>query len=297
MLDLFTESYDAFFIPRKKAAESVIDFIRQLFVMFHISLILKTPLPTARTSAAKDQLIAWNVGQGQWITISTAKTCFHFDMGGERISWPDVIGECGKKQNIAFFSHWDIDHLSFAKKAGLKFEKFCVGAGPNGPSPSSKKSEIFEKLLLCPEIESTKEFQHITELDFQRDQFRKYKSLARRALVKKEILTSNDQSRVFEFQNLALIQGDSPVRQELLWSEKILQPKEIKWIILGHHGSQTSSSSQLLSRLPNLKLAISSARLARYGHPHQKVLMRLKKFGVSCLQTEFWGNIRIEIPH
>jgi competence protein ComEC len=127
-------------------------------------------------------------------------------------------------------------------------------------------------------------------------QFRQFKNLSHRGELKKQIITSNDESRVFEVSESFLIPGDSPVRQELTWREKILSPEKIKFLFLGHHGSRTSTSAKLLNRLLNLKLAISSARSARYGHPHQEVLGRLKKFGVSCLQTEFWGNIKIELP-
>ncbi len=294
MLAVSFESDGSFFIFRAKALEPVlIDQLRHFFVMMHISVFTGSSV----TSFNLDQLIVWNVGQGQWVTVSKAKTCLHFDMGGERIIWADVLKECGTKQNIGFFSHWDVDHLSFVKKAAQKLEKFCVAAPPSGKSPSPKKSEIFEKLKTCPDIHSIEATQDIAEFHFPRDQFRKYKNLSHRGELKKQIVTSNDESRVFEVEKKLLIPGDSPSRQEIIWRQKILSPEKIMLLVLGHHGSRTSTSRELLIRLSNLKLAISTARFARYGHPHQEVLWRLKKFGVSCLQTEFWGNIKIELSN
>ncbi len=222
-------------------------------------------------------LIVWNVGQGQWATLSLKDKCLHFDMGGEKLNWSQLSFTCGAKQNLAFFSHWDIDHLSFASQASLHFKNFCVAALPRGPAPSARKLKIFSQLKSCENqkpIEVEEIFGMPTNLK----------------------LTSNDYSRVFEYSNWLLAQGDSPKRQEKIWSENIKSQSRIRVIILGHHGSRTSTSELLLQHLPNLKMAVASGRMARYGHPHGEVLLRLKKRGITCLRTEYWGNIHIELP-
>jgi competence protein ComEC len=92
-----------------------------------------------------------------------------------------------------------------------------------------------------------------------------------------------------------LIPGDSTAPQEKIWSYHGNMQKT-GFLLLGHHGSRTSTSEELLSQLPHLKVAIASARFARYGHPHLEVVRRLKKYHVALLKTEDWGNLWFEIP-
>jgi beta-lactamase superfamily II metal-dependent hydrolase len=47
--------------------------------------------------------------------------------------------------------------------------------------------------------------------------------------------------------------------------------------------------------LAGLKIAISSARKAKYGHPHIETIWLLKKRGVPLLRTEDWGTIALEL--
>lgn len=226
-----------------------------------------------------DQLIVWNIGQGQWVSVSLAQICVHFDMGGENAHWLEISRECGEKKNLAYFSHWDVDHLSFALPASKHLNSFCVAAMPRGPCTSEKKRKAFSELRKCLNA-SPENIEQIFQLpDHEMNHF-----------------SSNDYSRVFEYNHWMLAQGDSPQRQEKNWIRDIHSPELIRVIILGHHGSRTSTSEALLAALPNLKMAIASARKSRYGHPHQEVLNRLKKFGIACLRTEYWGNIHIELP-
>ncbi len=254
--------------------------MREFFLAFLSSLgihlaLLQTPETRNQSTI---ELIVWNIGQGQWVSLSTQTECLHFDMGGEHADWKKMQIECGKKLNYAYFSHWDVDHLSFALKASKRLENFCVAAKPRGPCPSEKKRRDFLSLPDC-HLKNSFDLEEIFQIP-----------------LGAQHLTSNDYSRVFEYQHWAIIQGDSPKREEKIWKRSVTSSSEIKVIVLGHHGSRTSTSSGLLERLPNLKMAIASSRTARYGHPHEEVLKRLKEFGVACLQTEFWGNIHIELP-
>lgn len=68
---------------------------------------------------------------------------------------------------------------------------------------------------------------------------------------------------------------------------------KVDLIKVGHHGSKTSSSSDFLySVQPKLAL-ISSGYKNRYGHPDTEVLRRLKKQGISSLNTADVGMIEI----
>jgi competence protein ComEC len=60
-------------------------------------------------------LVVWNVGQGQWVTHISPKSCIHIDMGGEY--FPKVVLDwCKHKNNYVQISHWDWDHYSFLRR-------------------------------------------------------------------------------------------------------------------------------------------------------------------------------------
>ena len=61
----------------------------------------------------------------------------------------------------------------------------------------------------------------------------------------------------------------------------------------GHHGSYTSSSYELLSRMTPSIAIISSGEENRYGHPHGVVLERLKAVGAEILRTDTMGDIEV----
>lgn len=58
---------------------------------------------------------------------------------------------------------------------------------------------------------------------------------------------------------------------------------------VGHHGSRTSTSEELLRAVRPAMAVISSN--GNYGHPHQETLDRLTKFGVEVWQTKRHGSI------
>jgi metal-dependent hydrolase (beta-lactamase superfamily II) len=65
-----------------------------------------------QNSESRIQLIVWNVGQGQWVTIIYPTQCLHFDVGGETAPFRKVIKSCKEKSNKIFLSHGDWDHLN-----------------------------------------------------------------------------------------------------------------------------------------------------------------------------------------
>ncbi len=91
-----------------------------------------------------------------------------------------------------------------------------------------------------------------------------------------------------------MIPGDSTKKAEYDWS-KNKNIENTNLLILGHHGSQTSTSNLLLEKAKNLKNAVVSARFKKYGHPHQVVIDRLKMYKVNILTTEKFGNLIFQL--
>lgn len=112
-------------------------------------------------------------------------------------------------------------------------------------------------------------------------------------LFPEQIKNSNDSSVIFIIKNKILIPGDSSSHMESFWVPLIQEPIQI--LIMGHHGSKYSTSSFLIESLPSLKMALSSARFKRYGHPHPSTQRRLNKKGILSIRTEDKGHIRIPL--
>lgn len=221
--------------------------------------------------------IIWNVGQGLATTLTDSRICFHFDFGGEKIPIKRISRYCRHIENLVHLSHSDQDHISGLSQLPKMSKQFCMTNHP--PTENKRKQQLFNRFPICPEHNPSFEyFQTLwsPDLDFHKK------------------LNSNDTSRVIKIllPNLSIIHpGDSSRKIEKIWAAK-LKDRSAKVLILGHHGSQTSTSEYLLSSVYRLRMAIASARKNKYGHPHIKVKNRLKKTkNLDVISTEDWGNI------
>ncbi len=109
-------------------------------------------------------------------------------------------------------------------------------------------------------------------------------------------LTENDRS-LGGLLNLAgtqwLFTGDG----ELSWEEALLERNylpQVDVLKVGHHGSNTSSSSEFLEKvLPDT--AVISVGKNSFGHPHPETLAKLESLGVKIFSTEQSGDIIFKI--
>jgi competence protein ComEC len=261
--------------------------------------------------------IVWNVGQGLWTTLSLPDTCWHFDMGGERADWASIERECAGKANRASFSHWDLDHISFAAEAARRLSGFCVALRPAGPDPGGHKKRLLDPLPDCDPADKARGNaandnidgdsaggRHPRLLQLTRPSDNVVRPTARALALasgaergtRPRGPTSNEASHVFEIQGVALVTGDSPKGNERIWSRRLARGDASPVLVLGHHGSRTSTSETLLQRLPRLVMAVASARKNRYGHPHPEVARLLRSRGIALLSTEVWGHLRFLLP-
>lgn len=216
--------------------------------------------------------ILWDVGQGQWLTFVGVHTCTHFDIGGEFLPKKSLLS-CRHKLNILYLSHWDWDHLSFVfetRRAGLEF---CIAHLPEGTSKVKKTLEGWPLCLKTSELQVEVFPSHLNSRN------------------------NNDMSSIFQVgfpdqKHKMLIMGDAPKKREKNLIKKY-PLNDVIYLIAGHHGSNTSSGLDFLNQLPDLKLALISARKTKYGHPHPKVKARFEQRRVPLLSTNDWGTFRI----
>src|SRR5690606_4107917 len=81
-----------------------------------------------------DIWVAWNVGQGQWVTHILTDECRHYDIGGEFGSFAPLksllIQNCGLKMNVLHLSHWDYDHFLNVLPLARTFPHICWRSAP-----------------------------------------------------------------------------------------------------------------------------------------------------------------------
>lgn len=81
-----------------------------------------------------------------------------------------------------------------------------------------------------------------------------------------------------------LLMGDADIQTE----KKIIKQYDVHADVLkvGHHGSYTSTSEQLLEKSNPQFAILSYDKKNPYGHPHQSVVKRLKRHGVMIYTTD-----------
>lgn len=246
---------------------------------YFIFLILTFKFKYAETPTYINTWVVWNVGQGAWVTHIEPGECRHYDVGGEFGSFRTIkktlIFHCGYKVNRLNLSHWDYDHFLNIPSLAKSVPRLCWEYIPT--FFRNKKSA--EKVLNL-------NIPNCSIKDNLKDSFLKL-------WVPSTAKDTNGSSTIF-FEENVLMTGDSPIQQEKIWVREIEDLAFTRILILGHHGSRTSTGRDLLSHLPNLKFVVASARYAKYKHPHQDTLSRLSKFKIPVLKTEDWGNIWFE---
>ena len=90
-----------------------------------------------------------------------------------------------------------------------------------------------------------------------------------------------------------LVTGDSPAaEEEALLARQTITGAEL--LIVGHHGSRTSSGEELLGSI-GADTAVISCGYNRYGHPDQETLERLARYGYNVYRTDRDGTIVIRV--
>lgn len=90
----------------------------------------------------------------------------------------------------------------------------------------------------------------------------------------------------------ALFTGDVSQEAEPLLIER-LDGRKVDLLKVAHHGSKTATSQEFLEKIAPTTAIISCGASNRYGHPHQEVLERLEREGISVYRTDQLGAIQV----
>jgi competence protein ComEC len=168
---------------------------------------------------------------------------------------------------VRIVSHPDFDHYSFIESIKRHLKQVCL----DGPSWNmiNKKAIGAANIHACPKA---------LALNYQF-------YLPRAQQSKDDNLNSQ-----IAFSKTWLIPGDAPQSSEKKWLALRPPISSISKLILGHHGSKTSTSNSLLNELDNLRQCVASSRKKKYGHPHRDVRLRIQTH-CSLILTEDWNHL------
>ncbi len=233
-----------------------------------------------------------DVGQGDAILISSEGKNILLDTGGSPLS-KDVIPRSItvpflKKRGIdrldaLFLSHYDEDHAAGVPALTEEFSiDFCL-------VPYDSDSEYY-RLLQDAGIRLQLS---VPGAEWKLTDHTRFLCLDPYGIqVPRELRKGNLSSVLVleHFRQKMLFTGDMEREQELGILEKIPDVDVLK---VGHHGSKTSTTDELLKKsLPELAV-ISVGRNNSYGHPSDEVLHRLEQAKISVLRTDLNGEIRL----
>lgn len=92
-----------------------------------------------------------------------------------------------------------------------------------------------------------------------------------------------------------LFTGDSPRKIERYISDLFGDNLKSNILVVGHHGSKTSTDEDFLKLVDPDYSVITVGKDNKHGHPHADVLDRLEKWGGKVLRTDIDGDVKFLI--
>ncbi len=238
----------------------------------------------------KDYMLMIDVGQGDSILLHSSKYDALIDTGGKlqnsNISKTTLIPlfkSLGiRKIDYLFLTHGDYDHLGEAINLINNFNIKTVYFNEGNVNYNEKKiiTLLKEKNI---------------DYSFSK-KGNKYKigSFSITSL-NSDLKDENDSSLILYGtinKNNFLLMGDASKKSEKVLFDNYNLP-EISILKVGHHGSNTSTSSNLLETIRPKYALISAGQNNKFGHPHQETLDNLNKFSIRTYVTSRDGAILV----
>ena len=240
-------------------------------------------------SVGQGDAVAIRSPAGRWVVVDTGPRGWSWDAGA-RVVLPYLRRRGVTRLEALILTHPDLDHIGGAEVvAEALVPRFIMD-----PAQAAGKDTYIDVLEVAtangiPWIEARRGFTF--EFDGARLEVLHPDGPVIAPAGKSD---SNAQSVVvlvrygaFE----ALLTGDAPTEVE----EALLPdlPGDLEILKVGHHGSNTSTSADLLSTTSPELAVISVGARNRYGHPHPAVLRRLTDAGLRVVRTDQSGHVRV----
>jgi competence protein ComEC len=235
--------------------------------------------------------IALRTPRGRWILVDGGPASQQFD-AGERHVVPFLLEHGVRTIDAFIITHPDLDHFGGAR-AIVSMLNVKTVYDPGVPVAKA----TYDSLLITAARRGTT-WQRVrsgTSLEFD--------GVSLQFLHPDTILldaseAANDYSAVFRLSYgtfSALFTGDVSSDVEHVLLARYGRDLDIDLLKVGHHGSSTSTSAEMLAvTTPDVAL-LSVGRRNRYRHPNAGVLERLEESGALILRTDLQGNVSLRI--
>jgi len=264
------------------------------------ALVVLLAWPLFGTGGSRLELHVIDVGQGdaiavrtpagRWLLIDAGPAANTFDAGERRVV-PYLLRQGTRRLHALILTHPDADHIGGAAAVleRLRPERvFDPGAAWGKP--------LHAELLLASRGRTdwyaartgrTLSLDGVT-LEFLHPDARFLDGAPE----------ANDASVVVRLryaEHVALLMGDAHAAVERALAEREGERLRATILKVGHHGSRTSTSSDLLAAAQPALALISAGRRNRFGHPHGVVVDRLERSGARILRTDRDGDIVVTL--
>lgn len=258
------------------------------------SLYQKADVAQTKTQAEGDLLVHFiDVGQGDCELIQTPDSTVLIDAGD--IGLGDLVVDYVKAQGVTkidylIATHPHADHIGGMPEVVDSFEigKVLFSDLPSSMVPTTK---IYERLLdsiakkgiqitkarpsVVYDLGSGAELKLFGPINQDKDDMNENSIVCRLAFGDVSFLFTGDAGIISE--------NDMVERYGGLLSSTVLK--------LGHHGSNTATQDKWLKKVAPEIVVAEVGTDNKYGHPHQEILDRIKKYGLTFYRTDEDGNI------
>ncbi len=234
--------------------------------------------------------VALRYPSGSWILIDTGPRSPWFDAGERRVV-PYLRRHGVRTLEAVVLTHPHLDHIGGAPAV---FSALGV-RGVLDPSRAQGSRPYLEVMEAASEA-GIWWWQGIEGRSFDRDGVRVEILHPDSATLADPVLTDpNDLSIVLLVQwgdAAVLLTGDAPVEVERRILDRLPRLAVLK---VGHHGSRTSTSMELLERTDPRMAVIPVGDGNQFGHPHPLVSDRLARVEVPVYRSDRDGDVRFRI--
>ena len=254
-----------------------------------LSIILFLPALLITQERPKQDELRLNlidVGQGLSVFIETRNHSLVYDTGpryssrfdsGKNIIIPFLKSQGITELDTLIVSHGDNDHSGGAEAITqlLKVRKIYTGANPE-------------------------RWQHIDAKQCRSGEFWQWDGVNFRFLhpVEGDIVGGNNSSCVLQIHigsHAILLPGDIEARAEHELVARLADNLQSDLLISPHHGSKTSSSNEFISQVAPKMILVGNGYRNRYRFPHDEVISRYEKAGITWFETAKQGAISLSM--
>ena len=236
-------------------------------------LLYRVPAPAPGTLA----VTVLDVGQGLSVLLRTHGHSLLFDTGAgdaQRVLLPVLRAQGVMRLDVLLLSHHDNDHDGAADGLRAALPVAHVLAGQPG---------FYAGALPCRAGDSWAwdgvRFDVLWPRPDSRGDDNALSCVLRVATAGQALLMSGDAPQTVE--NELVARYGPALRSQLL--------------VLGHHGSRTSSAAAWLETVAPQWALVSAGYRNRYRHPHPQVLARLEQAGIAVARTDWHGALQLQL--